>query len=46
MSGAVGRSVPLEDERELLSVGTQAVASGTTKQPILGSYMPVNPVQR
>lgn len=46
MSGGGGLNVPLEDERELLAVGTQAVASGTTKQPILGSYLPVNPVQR
>ena len=44
--GGGGLNVPLEDERELLAVGTQAVASGTTRQPILGSYLPVNPVQR
>ena len=38
--------MPLEDERELLSKGTEAVGSGITKQPLLGSYLPVNPVQR
>ena len=44
--GAHGRSVPLDDEREVLSHGTQAVSSQVTKQPILGSYLPVDRVQR
>jgi hypothetical protein len=39
-------NIPLEDERELLARGTQAISSGVTKQPILGAYLPVNPVQR
>ncbi len=38
--------VPLEDERELLTKGTGGVSEGLTKQPLLGAYLPVNPVQR
>ena len=38
--------VPLEDERELLAKGIEPVATQTAPQPILGSYLPVNPVQR
>ena len=38
--------VPYEDERELLATGTQAVSAQTAKQPILGSYLPVDTVQR
>lgn len=37
---------PVEDERELLSKGTIGVDSAIAKQPILGSYLPVNPVNR
>ena len=37
---------PIDDERELLETGTQGIASNIAKQPILGSYLPVNPVQR
>ena len=46
MAGSRPRGVPLDDEREVLASGTQAVSSQVTKQPILGSYLPVNTVQR
>ncbi len=45
LMGEGGRP-PIDDERELLETGTQGIASNITKQPILGSYLPVNPVQR
>jgi hypothetical protein len=38
--------MPAEDERELLVTGTIGVASAIAKQPILGSYLPVHPVDR
>ena len=44
--GAPGGRPPIDDERELLETGTQGVPSNIAKQPILGSYLPVNPVQR
>jgi len=37
---------PMEDERELLALGAEPVASAVAKKPLLGSYLPVNPVQR
>ena len=45
MMGPAERT-PIDDERELLETGTQGIASNIAKQPILGSYLPVNPVQR
>ena len=38
--------LPGEDERELLGKGTQGVASAVAREPILGSYLPVHPVNR
>ena len=38
--------LPVEDERELLVKGTQGVASALTRQPILGTYLPVHPINR
>lgn len=37
---------PMEDEREILGKGTVPLATATAPQPLLGSYLPVNPVQR
>ncbi len=37
---------PMEDDREVLSKGIEAVGSAVATKPILGSYLPVNPVQR
>lgn len=37
---------PIEDEREVLDTGVTGVPSAIAKQPILGSYLPVNPVDR
>lgn len=37
---------PIEDEREVLDTGVPGVDSAIAKQPILGSYLPVNPVDR
>ena len=37
---------PIEDEREVLDTGVPGVESATAKRPILGSYLPVNPVDR
>ena len=38
--------LPVEDERELLNKGTQGVASAIARQPILGTYLPVHPINR
>ncbi len=38
--------VAMDDEREILSKGVEAVSSGVATKPLLGSYLPVNPVQR
>ena len=43
--GVSGRP-PIDDERELIETGTQGIPSNIAKQPILGSYLPVNPIQR
>ena len=43
--GGSGRP-PIDDERELIETGTQGIPSNIAKQPILGSYLPVNPIQR
>ncbi|XP_059086339.1 tektin-4-like isoform X2 [Tigriopus californicus] len=37
---------PMEDEREVLGKGTVSLSTATVPQPLLGSYLPVNPVQR
>ncbi len=37
---------PMEDEREVLRGGMEAVGSAVANKPILGAYLPVNPVQR
>ena len=39
-------AIPAEDEREILSKGIPGVDSAIAKQPILGSYMPTNPVHQ
>ena len=37
---------PIEDEREVLDTGVPGVESSIAKRPILGSYLPVNPVSQ
>ena len=37
---------PMEDERQILTVGTETTGSQVVTKPLLGSYLPVNPVQR
>ena len=39
-------SVPLEDEREILTKGAESMGSQVAKRPLLGSYLPVDPVHR
>ena len=39
-------AIPAEDEREILSKGIPGIDSAIAKQPVLGSYLPVNPVNR
>jgi len=37
---------PIEDEREILDNGVPGVDSAIAKRPILGSYLPIHPVDR
>ena len=37
---------PMDDEREVLAKGIEGVGSNVATKPLLGSYLPVNPVQR
>ena len=39
-------AIPAEDEREILSKGIPGIDSAIAKQPLLGSYLPVDPVNR